>query len=69
MSEVAEALETKDDDRLLTRADLREKFGVCSATLRRWAKDKKLPTPDVNLSQRTQAWRLSTLRAAGLNLV
>lgn len=58
-----------EDDRLLTRADLKKEFKVCSETLRRWKKDKKLPAPDVNLSQRTQAWRLSTLRAAGLNLI
>ena len=31
-------------------------------------KANKLPPPDVDLSQRTRGWRLSTLRAAGIGL-
>ena len=61
---------TTPDDRLVTRADLRKLLGdVSSETLRRWRKADKLPAPDVQLSRRTEAWRLSTLRAAGLNLL
>jgi hypothetical protein len=29
----------------------------------------KLPAPDVDISQRTRGWKLSTLRAAGINLM
>lgn len=59
---------TIDQDRLILRGDLPEELGVCSETVRRWMKAKKLPPPDVDLSQRTRGWRLSTLRAAGINL-
>lgn len=59
-----------DADRLITSAELRTQLGgVTPETLRRWKLAGKLPKPDVALSSRTQAWRLSTLRAAGLNLV
>lgn len=59
-----------EPDRLITSAELRTQLGgVTHETLRRWKLAGKLPKPDVALSRRTQAWRLSTLRAAGLNLV
>lgn len=61
-------MNTVDQDRLILRGDLPEALGVCSETVRRWMKAKKLPPPDVDLSQRTRGWRLSTLRAAGINL-
>jgi hypothetical protein len=32
-------------------------------------RDGKLPLPDVALSHRTKGWRMSTLLAAGINLV
>jgi hypothetical protein len=32
-------------------------------------RDGKLPEPDVALSHRTKGWRMSTLQAAGINLV
>jgi predicted DNA-binding transcriptional regulator AlpA len=41
---------------------------VCSETIRRYMRDEKLPKPDVELSRRTMGWKLSTLRAAGINL-
>ncbi len=59
----------QDQDRLILRAELTELLGqVSSETIRRWLNSGKLPPPDVDLSRRTKGWRLSTLRAAGLNL-
>jgi hypothetical protein len=43
--------------------------GVGSEAVRRWIKAKKIPPPDVAISQKTMGWRLSTLRAAGIGLV
>lgn len=56
-------------DRVLWRSDLRAALGCSPDTLRRYIRDKKLPAPDVHLSQRTMGWKLSTLRAAGMNLI
>ncbi|MBI5270644.1 MAG: hypothetical protein HY856_13315 [Burkholderiales bacterium] len=56
-------------DRFIMRDELAKALGgVCSETMRRWLKAKKLPPPDVALSRKTKGWRLSTLRAAGINL-
>lgn len=55
-------------DRLVTRQELQATLDVCSETVRRWMKSEKLPPLDVDLSRRTRGWRLSTLRAAGINL-
>lgn len=58
-----------DDDRTIYRKELMAALNVTSSeTIRRWLKSERLPPPDVNLSQRTQGWRVSTLRAAGINL-
>ena len=57
------------DDRVIWRSELMVLLNVTSTeTIRRWLKERKLPTPDVNLSRRTKGWRRSTLRAAGLNV-
>ena len=62
--------EAGDPDRLILRDELRAMAGdVSGETLRRWSRAGKLPPPDVLLSRRTQGWRLSTLRAAGLGFV
>lgn len=59
----------EEPDIVIWRSELREMLGgVCSETIRLWIKSGKLPPPDVKLSLRTMGWRLSTLRAAGLNL-
>ena len=59
-----------EPDRLILRSELRAMLGdVSGETLRRWARDGKLPPPDVMLSRRTQGWRLSTLRASGIGVV
>ena len=56
-------------DRVFWRDDLRAALQCSPDTLRRYIRDKKLPQPDVNLSQRTMGWKASTLRAAGINLL
>jgi hypothetical protein len=57
-----------EQDRVLWRRDLPGEFQVNTETVRRWIKAGKLPKPDVDLSRRSRGWRLSTLRAAGLNI-
>lgn len=66
----AEALEapTEELDRVIWRQDLQDLMHVTSETMRRWINGGKLPAPDVAISRRTMAWKLSTLRAAGINL-
>lgn len=61
-------MSAEDQDRLILRGALPAELGVSSETVRRWMRDGKLPKPDVDLSLRTRGWKLSTLRAAGLNL-
>jgi len=56
-------------DRVIYRSDLCKMLGVGSEALRRWLRDGKLPKPDVDISQKTRGWKVSTLRAAGIDLV
>jgi predicted DNA-binding transcriptional regulator AlpA len=56
-------------DRVIWRRELQAATDVSSETVRRWMRDGKLPRPDVALSHRTKGWRMSTLRAAGINLI
>lgn len=58
----------RSDDHILWRADLPAELNVSSETVRRWIKQGKLPKPDVDLTLQSKGWRLSTLRAAGINL-
>lgn len=55
-------------DPVIWRADLAKRMNRSSETLRQWIKSGKLPKPDVDLSQKTRGWKLSTLRAVGINL-
>ncbi len=64
-SSMAPAIE---EDRVVWRRELQLAIKVSSETIRRWMQDGRLPAPDVNLSNRTKGWRLSTLRSAGINL-
>lgn len=57
-----------EPDRVIWRRDLQATAQVSSETVRRWLVSGKLPKPDVQISRRTAGWRLSTLRAAGINL-
>lgn len=58
------------EDRIIWRADLRAALNnVSDETVRRWLKAGKLPTPDVELSNRTKGWKFSTLEKAGINLI
>jgi predicted DNA-binding transcriptional regulator AlpA len=56
------------NDRVIWRRELMGLLDVTSETVRRWLKDGRLPLPDVNLSQKTRGWRLSTLRKHGIRL-
>jgi predicted site-specific integrase-resolvase len=56
------------NDPVIWRADLAKRLHRSSETLRQWIKAGKLPKPDVDLSQKTRGWKLSTLRAAGIDL-
>lgn len=58
-----------EQDRVIWRPDLQKMMGVSSETIRRWMKAKRLPTPDVAMTRKTLGWRVSTLRAHGVNLV
>jgi predicted DNA-binding transcriptional regulator AlpA len=63
-------MKTKPEaDRVIWRPDLAAMAGVTSQSIKLWIRSGKLPAPDVALSQKTMGWRLSTLRAAGVNLV
>ena len=69
LSETKSNVSALQEERLVSRADLCKTLDVHSETIRKWLKSGKLPTPDVALSRKTLMWRLSTLRAAGINLV
>ncbi len=55
-------------DYVIRLSELPKILGRSSETVRRLRKAGKLPKPDVALSLKTVGWRLSTLRAAGINL-
>ncbi len=61
-------METNDQDRVIWRPQLQQMMGVTSETIRRWMRDHRLPEPDVAMSSKTLGWRVSTLRAHGVNL-
>lgn len=61
--------QTKVEDKMLMRADLCKALSVSPETLRRWIKAGTIPTPDINLSLKTQAWRKSSLLAAGIGIL
>lgn len=56
-------------DRVIWRRDLQTAMEVSSETIRRWIRDGRIPKPDVQISYKTMGWRISTLRAAGINLL
>lgn len=58
----------EEQDRVIWRPQLQEMMGVTSETVRRWMRANRLPTPDVAMSRKTLGWRVSTLRAAGINI-
>jgi len=60
---------TDPGDRIIYRQDLYKMLGITSETLRRYLRDKKIPPADIAITQRTVGWRLSTLHAAGINLL
>lgn len=59
----------EQQDKIIWRPDLQKALGnVSGETMRRWLRAGKIPKPDVQLSLRSQGWKLSTLCAAGINL-
>lgn len=56
-------------DRLVSRSEIGSALLVGQEAIRRWMRSGKLPQPDVALSRKTLRWRLSTLQAAGINMV
>jgi predicted DNA-binding transcriptional regulator AlpA len=61
--------EIQQQDVVIWRRELPAKLGVTSEAVRKMMKAGKLPKPDVDLSQKTRGWRMSTLHAAGIKLV
>lgn len=57
------------DDKLLMREDLCKALSISPETLRRWMKAGAIPAPDINLSLKTQAWRKSSILAAGIGIL
>jgi len=55
-------------DRVIWRPELQQMMAVTSETVRRWMKAGRLPRPDVAMSRKTLGWKVSTLRAAGIDL-
>lgn len=53
---------------MISRRELRAALKISGETLRVWRIAGKLPPPDVNMSERSQWWRLDTLEAAGIRL-
>ena len=57
-------------DRVVWRQELPKVLGgVSTATVSRYIREGKLGQPDVDLSQRQRGWKLSTLRARGIDVV
>lgn len=54
-------------EKIIRRAELCEKLNVKTECVRRWIKAGKIPPPDIMITHRTTAWRLSTLQNAGIN--
>jgi len=64
----ATGAEAPVEDRVVYRDEMMRALDCCSRTLTRYVTSKKLPAPDVSLTLQKQGWRISTLRAAGINL-
>ena len=62
-------MSTPAQDKLFYRNELAAALGVSTETLRRWIRAEKIPKPDIDMSRKTQAWRLSSLQAAGVGLL
>lgn len=48
--------------------DLPKALSRSKSTIDAWRKTKKIPPPDMSPTRKSQAWRRSTLEAAGLVL-
>jgi hypothetical protein len=57
---------TMQEDPLYTRAELAQLLRICSDTLTRWLREKRIPPPDLAPTRKAQQWRRSTLHRHGL---
>lgn len=56
------------DDALLKRSELVLLLRINTGTFGRWMREKRVPLPDINTTRKNQQWKVSSLRAAGLNI-
>ena len=56
------------EEAVIYRQELYKKMGVTSHTLCQWIKKGKIPPADITITRRTVAWRISTLKEAGINI-
>jgi len=61
-------LDIDEKDKVLWRSDIQALLGVSSETMRRYKLMGRLPEPDVFFSLKKYGWRISTLRACGINI-
>jgi predicted site-specific integrase-resolvase len=55
-------------ERYFHRKELVKLLDVSGETFRRWRKTGKFPPPDIAPTKKSQQWKESTLRGAGLNV-
>ena len=55
-------------DRIIYRSELPSLVSRNTETIRQWIKRGVLPPYDLNLSRKTCGWKLSTLRASGIDI-
>lgn len=65
---MSSTVEAQVSDRVIWLSDLPKELNRSSETVRRWRKANKLPAADVQLTRQSVGWRVSTLRAAGINV-
>jgi len=68
MTTATEPQAAVNPETIIWRCDLPAKLNKSTETIRRWLKEGKLPTPDVNLSLQARGWKLRTLHEAGIKL-
>jgi predicted site-specific integrase-resolvase len=55
-------------ERYFKRHELLALWRVSGETFRRWRNAGKIPPPDLAMTKKSQQWKESTLRGAGLNV-
>lgn len=57
-----------ENDRIIWRRDLVEITGCHPSTIARWRRNGILPKPDAEFTKGIYGWKLSTLKAIGIDL-